>query len=266
MPPQAEPIRAIVADDEPLARRLLVRLLAREPDITIVAQAANGPDTVEVVREHSPDVLFLDVHMPGATGIEVLEALGTGTVRAVVLVTAHDDYAIAAFEHHALDYVLKPIDESRFRSAVQRVRNRLHESRAALLTETSMRALAQFYAAAAPDGAQPWLSRLIARTAGKVTVVEVADIDWVGAADDYLEVHAGTTVHYVRGSMASLESRLDPAEFIRIHRSSLIRLSRVKELEPYFHGDYSVTLHDGTRLRLSRTYRARFEQALGHAI
>lgn len=266
MSPHTEPIRAVVADDEPLARRLLVRLLAREPDIAVVAQAANGPDTIATVHAHAPDVLFLDVRMPGASGIEVLETLGVGAVRAVVLVTAHDDYAIAAFQHHALDYLLKPIDEERFRAAVARVRERLRESRDALLTAASLQALARVYGSTGNEGQPAYLTRLVARSAGKVTIVDVADLDWIQAADDYLEVHAGSAVHYVRASMASLESRLDPSRFVRIHRSTIIRLSRVRELEPYFHGDYSVTLHDGTRLRLSRTYRARFEEALGHTI
>ncbi len=261
-----EPIRAVVADDEPLARRLLVRLLAREPDIAVVAQAANGPDTIETVHAHAPDVLFLDVRMPGATGIEVLETLGIGAVRAVVLVTAHDDYAISAFQHHALDYVLKPIEEERFRTAVARVRERLRESRDALLTAASLQALARVYGTGRTADQPAYLTRLVARTGGRVTILDVADVDWIQAADDYLEVHAGAAVHYVRGSMTSLESRLDPSCFVRIHRSTIIRLSRVRELEPYFHGDYSLTLHDGTRLRLSRTYRPRFEAALGHGI
>jgi two-component system LytT family response regulator len=235
----ADPLRALVADDEPLARRRLRALLAQEPDFTVVAESGNGPETVEAVHAHAPDVLFLDVQMPGASGIEVLEALGPVGVGAVVLVTAFDDYAVAAFEHHALDYVLKPVDEDRFRATVGR--------------------------AGAPGG-ERYLSRILVRSGQKVTVVDVGDVDWVQAEDDYLALHAGSRTHLYRGTMGALEERLDPAQFARIHRSTIVRLSRVRELEPYFHGDYSVTLLDGTRLRLSRTYRARFQAAFGQTL
>lgn len=261
-----DPLRALVADDEPLARRRLRALLAQEPDFTVVAESSNGPETVEAVHAHAPDVLFLDVQMPGASGIEVLEALGPAAVGAVVLVTAFDDYAVAAFEHHALDYVLKPVDEDRFRATVGRVRERLRQHRAASLTEEALRGLAESYRRAGSAGAERYLSRILVRSGQKVTVVDVGDIDWVQADDDYLALHAGSRTHLYRGTMGALEDRLDPARFVRIHRSTIVRLSRVRELEPYFHGDYSVTLLDGTRLRLSRTYRARFQAAFGQTL
>lgn len=265
MQPPTEPLRAIVADDEPLARRMLVGLLAREPDVVVVAESCNGPETIDAVLAHTPDVLFLDVQMPGADGIEVLEALGAGAVRAVVLVTAFDDYAVSAFEHHALDYVLKPVDEDRFTATLERVRERLREQHAAVLVEETLASLAQVYRRS-DDGARNYLSRVVVRSRGKAKVVDVAEIDWIEAADDYLRLHAGPHVHLMRGSLGALERRLDPTEFARVHRSTIVRLSRVKEMEPYFHGDYSITLVDGSRLRLSRTYRASFQAALGHAI
>lgn len=266
MPRPAEPLRAIVADDEPLARRMLVAMLAREPDIVVVAESDNGLETIDAVVAHEPDVLFLDVRMPGANGIEVLEALGPGAVRAVVLVTAFDDYAVAAFDHHALDYVLKPVDEDRFLATLERVRERLRQHRAATLVEETLASLAQWYRRADDGIRDPYLSRVVVRSRGKARVVDVTEIDWIEAADDYVKLHVGPHVHLLRSSLSALEKRLDPAEFGRIHRSTIVRLSRVKEMEPYFHGDYSITLVDGSRLRLSRTYRASFQAALGHTI
>jgi two-component system LytT family response regulator len=264
--PQPEPLRTVVADDEPLARRRLVKLLAQEPDFAVVAETANGPETIDVVLTTSPDVLFLDVRMPGADGIEVLETLGPGSVGAVVLVTAFDDYAVAAFEHHALDYVLKPVDDDRFRATAQRVRERLRQQRSATLTEETLHALARVYPRQTAGAGERYLSRIVVRSARKTIVVNVADIDWVAVDGDYLELHARGHVHLYRGTLGSLDQQLDPNEFVRIHRSTIVRLSRVKELEPYFHGDYSVTLHDGTRLRLSRTYRARVQSALRQSL
>ncbi|MEO6526812.1 MAG: LytTR family DNA-binding domain-containing protein [Gemmatimonadaceae bacterium] len=263
MPSPAEPLRVVIADDESLARRMLTALLARERDVVIVAESDSGPATIEAVRTHTPDVLFLDVRMPGATGIEVLEQLGPGAVRAVVLVTAFDDHAVAAFDHHALDYVLKPVDEDRFRTTMQRVRERLREHRSATLAEESLKDLARLYASAAGEQRGEHVSRIVVRSTRSVTVVEVADVDWVEADDDYLRLHVGARVHLVRGTLSALETQLDPKEFVRIHRSTIIRISRVKELVPYFHGDYAVKLIDGTRLRLSRSYRARLGAVLG---
>lgn len=255
MSPLPESLRVVVADDEPLARRRLRSLLAQEADTEVVMETANGPDTIDVVREHQPDVLFLDVRMPGADGIEVLASIGPGVVGAVVLVTAFDDYAVAAFEHHALDYVLKPVDEDRFRRTLARVRERLSQQRSARLTEETLRSLVQAYRGEGPAG-ESYLAHVVVRAAHKRTIVKVADIDWIEANGDYLALHAGKDVYLHRGTLSALEQQLDPAVFVRIHRSTLVRLARVKHLEPYFHGDYCVTLQDGTKLRLSRTYRA----------
>jgi two-component system, LytTR family, response regulator len=259
---QPEPLRVVIADDEPLARRRLRSLLVQESDIGVVVETVSGPDTIDVVRDHPTDVLFLDVRMPGADGIEVLEAIGPAAVGVVVLVTAFDDYAVAAFEHHALDYVLKPVDEDRFRMTLARVRERLFQQRSARLTEETLRTLVQAYRRDGPAGEQ-YLAHIVVRAAHKRTIVDVADIDWIGANGDYLALHAGKDVYCYRGTLSALQQRLDPAVFVRIHRSTLVRLSRVKQLEPYFHGDYFLTLRDGMRLRLSRTYRARVQAALG---
>jgi two-component system, LytTR family, response regulator len=263
MAPPSETLRVVVADDEPLARRMVTTLLAREPDVEVVAESANGPETVDVVRSLAPDVLFLDVRMPGANGIEVLERLGPGAVRAVVLVTAFDDYAVSAFEHHALDYVLKPVDADRFRATMQRVRERLHEHRSAALADETLRALARVYGASPPERGEEYLSRVVVRSARSSTVVELADVDWVEADGDYLRLHVGPKSHLVRGTLGAFEPRLNPREFVRIHRSAIVRLSRVRELVPQLHGDYRITLTTGARLRLSRSYREKLGAALG---
>lgn len=263
MPSATDPLRVVIADDESLARRMLTTLLGRERDAVVVAECDNGPETIEAVRAHTPDLLFLDVRMPGATGIEVLEELGPDAMRAVVLVTAFDDYAVAAFDHHALDYVLKPVDEDRFRTTMQRVRERLRERRSAALADETLKELARLYGAGGREPRGEYLTRIVVRSTRSVTVVDVADVEWVEADDDYLRLHVGAKVHLVRGTLSALEAQLDPAEFVRIHRSTIIRISRVKELVPYFHGDYEVRLVDGTRLRLSRSYRARLGGVLG---
>ena len=255
-------LRVVVADDESLARRMLTALLARERDVVVVAESDNGPATIDAVRAHAPDVLFLDVRMPGATGIEVLEQLGPGAVRAAVLVTAFDDYAVAAFDHHALDYVLKPVDEDRFRTTMQRVRDRLREHRSATLAEETLKDLARLYASAGTEPRVEYLSRIVVRSTRSVTFVDVADVDWVEADDDYLRLHVGTRVHLVRDTMGALEQQLDPTEFVRMHRSHVVRIDRIRRLEPCGHGEYEVTLADGTRLTSSRSYREQVRRLL----
>lgn len=259
----AEALRVVVADDEPLARRLLTTLLAREEAVVVVAESSNGPETIEAVRQHAPDVLFLDVRMPGASGIEVLERLGEGLVRAVVLVTAFDGYAVAAFDHHAVDYVLKPVDADRFRTTMQRVRDRVRQHRSTTLVEETVRALVEAYGSTSRAERDAYLSRIVVRSTKSVMVVDLTSVDWVEADGDYLKLHVGSKFHLLRGTMSALEPQLDPREFVRIHRSSIVRISRVKELVPQLHGDYDITLATGARLRLSRSYRERLGAALG---
>ena len=261
--PTPDVLRAVIADDEPLARRRLRALVEEDGGVQVVAECANGLEALAAVGQHEPDVVFLDVQMPGATGIEVLEAMTPGSAGAVVLVTAFDEYAVAAFEHHALDYVLKPVDADRFRATLGRVRERLRERRAASLNADALRQLAL---AAGPAGGSPYLSRLLIRSTQKLTVVDLAEVDWIEAEGDYLRLHTPGRSYLYRGTIGALEERVDPAEFIRIHRSTIVRLARIKELEPGFHGDYTVTLTTGDRLRLSRTYRARLQDALGDRV
>jgi two-component system LytT family response regulator len=259
----ADPLRVVVADDEALARRMLLDLLRSEPGMTVVAECSNGLEAIAAVRAHGPDVLFLDVRMPGCSGIDVMEAVGPHAARAVVFVTAFDDYAVAAFDHRALDYVLKPVNEDRFRDTVRRVRERLREQRSAQYAETAFRELVNALQPTAARREEAFLSRFVMRSSRSVTIVETADVDWLEADDDYVRLHVGAKTHLVRGTLNAVEQQLDPAVFVRVHRSAIVRVARVKELVPAAHGDYVVRLSDGTRLRLSRSYRERVGAALG---
>lgn len=235
-------------------------LLDREEGVAVVVECANGLEVIAAVREQELDVLFLDVQMPGATGIEVLESVGT-EVGAVVLVTAFEQYAISAFEHSVIDYILKPVGEDRLQTAVARVRERLRERESAALADETLRHITLGLESAEEN--EPYLSRVLIRSTQKVTVVSLAEVEWIEADGDYLKLHTGKRVHLYRGTLNTLEERLDPREFVRIHRSTIVRVSRIQELEPYFHGDYLVTLTTGAQLRLSRTYRTKLQAALG---
>jgi len=249
------PLRVVVADDEPPARRRVRALLEREPGVEVVGEARDGGEAVAVVDELRPDLLFLDVQMPVATGFEVLAAI-PGRPPATIFVTAYDQYALRAFEVHALDYLLKPFDAERFRLTLARARERLGHAPAvgdprllALLAELQpRRAFVERFAVRGSDG--------------RIRFVCADEIDWVEAEANYARLHAGGRSHLLRETMTALEEKLDPARFLRIHRSTIVRLDRIQELEPLFQGEYLVRLRDGTRLTSGRTYRARLQRAL----
>jgi two-component system, LytTR family, response regulator len=244
-------IRVVIADDEPLARRRMRTLLDAHSDVEVVAECATGPDTVAATDKHSPDVLFLDIQMPGMTGIEVIDALGPGTVPLIVFVTAFDQHAIRAFEQEALDYVLKPLGEERFEATLTRVRARLNG-----------------WSPPSPEAAstvkarQPLL-RIPLHNGGKITFLDVDDLEWVEADGDYVRLHAGSRSHLHRSTLSNLEQQLDRTEFVRVHRGALVRRSAIVSMEPYFHGEYVIRVRSGGRLRLSRSYRDRLSQLLG---
>ncbi len=258
------PLRAVVVDDEPLARRRVVRLLKREPDVEVVAVCGDGREAVQAVHAHAPDLLFLDVQMPEMNGVDVIRALDPGCRPAVVFITAYDQYAIQAFEVHALDYLLKPFAPTRFQEAVQRARDQLRVARPdvarqlrdALLGPEPPSAEGEPPALEPPAGSAP-LSRILVKDAGKMFFVRVADVDWIEAEGNYVRLHAGAKSHLARGRINVLEERLPPDQFARIHRSTIVNLDRIKEVYPWFGGDYVVVLHDATQLKLSRSYRGR---------
>lgn len=258
-------MRVAIADDEPLARRRLRSLLARHADVEIVAECANGPALVAAIEQHRPAAVFLDVQMPGMTGVDVMRAVGPHAVPAVVLVTAFDEHAIDAFEQQALDYVLKPVDDERFDRALGRVRERVAQRSASALAEGALRLLAQ-REAAPPAAPAKYATRLLLRSTEKLSFVEVGAIDWVEADGDYVRLHTAKGTHLHRSTLAAIEAQLDPAAFVRIHRSTIVRTERIRELQPYFHGEYVVVLRDGSKLKLSRSYREKLEGALGERL
>jgi two-component system LytT family response regulator len=230
------PIRTLIVDDVPLARERLRRYLAEEPDIEIVGEAANGAEALRLIASLAPQLAFLDMGLPDFDGLEIARRLPPGADPVVIYLTAHDDRALGAFEAGALDYLTKPFKPERFQRALNRARDqiRLRAGEAAAKT--------------------PYLERLAVRDGGRTEIVAVADIDYIDVAGHYLCVHVGKTVHLVRDALSDLEARLDPAEFARIHRSAIVRLSRVRSLEARRNGDADVILVDGSKLLLSRTH------------
>jgi two-component system LytT family response regulator len=253
-------IRTLIVDDEPPARERIRALLAEEPDLAVVGECDSGLRAIEAIRALRPDLVFLDVQMPGLDGFGVVDALSGSELPALVFVTAFDAYAVRAFEVHALDYLLKPFDRDRFRATLARARAALDPSP----PTDDPRPVAAPLPEPEP-GRQP-LRRLLARREGRLALLRVSDIDWIESSANYATLHVGRESFTVRETMQSLEARLDPDQFLRIHRSTIVNLDRVHELEPYFHGDYTVRLLDGQRLTLSRTYRDRVVARLGRGL
>ncbi len=266
-----ERIRTLIVDDEPLAREGVRVLLEQDPEVEVVGECANGREAVQALGELGPDLLFLDVQMPEMDGFEVLAQVETARMPVVVFVTAYDQHALRAFEVHALDYLLKPFKDDRFRAALDRAKaqvrqqqvNALSQRLVALLEQTGSAAPA---AATPPPDEAPYLTRLVVKTGGRVFFINVEEIDWIEAADYYVRLHVGKKAHLLRETMSNLERRLDPRHFQRIHRSTIVHLDRIAALEPYFHGDYMVLLRDGTELKMSRRHRQKVEAALGQSL
>ncbi len=235
-------IHALIVDDEPLARRGIRVRLERAGDVEVIGECASGSEAVTVIRHLEPDLVFLDVQMPGLDGFDVVERVGVERMPPVVFVTAYDAHALRAFGVHALDYLLKPIDDERFDTAVERARRRIGEREA----------MGRHLAAALGD-LRP--RRILIKDRGRVVILNEADVDWVEAEGDYVRVHAGGRGHLLRETMSAMEERLDPASFARIHRSTIVNVSRIRELKPLPNREYTVVLEDGTKLRLSRSYR-----------
>jgi two-component system, LytTR family, response regulator len=243
-------MRALIVDDEAPARAKLRRLLAAEPDVTIVGEAANGREAIDLIGRLKPEVVFLDVQMPLLDGFGVIDAVGVEAMPCVVFVTAHDDHALRAFEVQALDYLLKPFAPERLQAVVGRLRRELARGP----RDDMAPKLAALLQATTP---QRYLQRLLVQRDGRAVLVPVAHIDRLEAERNDVRLHTRGGVHVVRGTLAELADRLDPASFLRINRSTIVRLDTIKELQPWFHGDYRVILHDGTELMWSRRYRAK---------
>lgn len=252
--------RAVIVDDEPLARTRIRRFLSEEPDMEVVGECADGAQAVDLIRELAPEVVFLDVQMPKMDGIEVIRQIGAHNLRTVVFVTAFNHYAVQAFEAEAVDYLLKPFDRRRFQEALQRIRRRLTEYSHETLSEQIEQLVKRF------EPSSPYLQRLVIRSEGSILLVRVEDVDWLEAAGNYVCVHLGKRNHIVRDSLAHLEKQLDPARFLRVHRSTMVNLDRIRELRPTFQGDYKVVLLSGDILPLGRKYREALTRQLGIAL
>ena len=248
-------IRALIVDDEPLARKRIRDLLREDREIDVVGECGNGAQALEMLDREKPDLLFLDVQMPEVDGFELLEALD-GAVPAVIFVTAYDRYALRAFDAQAVDYLLKPFTESRFQQAVLRAKEQIRKAGPGLMSPELLSLLK-----VAQAGRKP-AERLIIKSGGRLLFLRAGEVDFVEAAGNYLNLYVGKETHLIRETMQGLEARLDPARFLRIHRSTIVNIERIKELQPWFGGEYVVILRDGRKLTLSRTYRTRVQHLL----
>ncbi|MGB9428843.1 MAG: LytTR family DNA-binding domain-containing protein [Gammaproteobacteria bacterium] len=247
-------IRTLIVDDMPLSRERTRRYLAEVTDVEIIGECGDGEAALAAINALTPDLVLLDVQMPGITGLALLEKIPTEQRPAVVFVTAFDEFAVPAFAAHAVDFLLKPFDRERMTKVLDRVRAHLQEKRTPAA------------APAAPPEAGPaaaYLSRIAVKSVGRTVFVAVQNVDWLETAGNYVCLHAGRETHVVRETMNQIEAQLDPAKFVRIHRSTMVRIETIKEIQPLFNGDRVVILHDGVKLTLSRSYRDKARAALG---
>lgn len=248
-------IRALIVDDEPIARRGIRLLLRDFPEVEVLRECPNGRDAVKAIRELAPDLVFLDVQMPELDGFQVVEQVGAAHMPAVVFVTAYDQYALKAFEVHALDYVLKPIEKERFRQAFGQAVRWLERDRIVGLAER-LEAMLGSLDHGARTARQQAPQRIVVKDAGRIFFLDPRDVDWIDSAGNYLQLHVGKTVHLLRETMNEMERKLEPQEFVRIRRSTLVNVRRIREFRPLFKGAYAVLLRDGTELTSSRRYRS----------
>ena len=253
-------IRALIVDDEPLARRRIKRMLAHDPDVAIVGDCSNGKEAIAAIKSESPDLIFLDVQMPEVDGFDVLAAAQTSGRPLVIFVTAYDQYAVEAFRLEAMDYLVKPFDRRRFEGALQRAKSRLASGREIDLNQQTLALLAELKAQS------NHVERLVIKAGGRAFFLKTDEIDWIEAEGKYVRLHVGKESYLLREAMGSMESQLDPKKFPRIHRSTIVNIERVRELQPWFHNEYRVILKDGTELMLSRSCRKRLGELLGSAL
>jgi two-component system LytT family response regulator len=255
-------IKAIIVDDEPIARRNLQALLEEDPEIEVVAVCASGNEAVKLIRKVPPDLLFLDVQMPEIDGFTVLKKINITSIPAIVFVTAYDQYALRAFEAHALDYLLKPFSDERFAITLERAKSQIRQRDAAELSHKLHALLTEHSEQPQSSATGAHVTRFLIKEASRVFFVKAEEIDWIEAADYYVTLHSGAKAHLLRETMSDLETKLDPAKFLRIHRSAIVNLHRVKEVQTRSGAEYVAILKDGTQLKLSRGRRDQLETLL----
>jgi two-component system, LytTR family, response regulator len=254
-----DPIRTLIVDDEPLARQHLRTLLADEHDIEIIGECGNGRDAVSSIRRDQPALVLLDIQMPELDGLAVVDEVGAEAMPVTIFVTAHDEYAVKAFDAHALDYVMKPVDRERFHEAIARVKERLRDDPSANAP------LADFVDHLRAQGTLA-PRRIALKHDGRLLFVRIDDIDWIEAADDHVVVHAGRDLYRQRDTLTRLEQRLPANKFLRVHRSSIVNVDRIREMQPWFQGDFVLIMADGTRVTTGRSYRERVREFIEKSV
>jgi two-component system, LytTR family, response regulator len=257
MTEKTDKVRVLIVDDEPIAREGVRVQLLKDSNVDIVAECGNGLDAIAAIQEFSPNVVFLDVQMPGMSGFEVLEAVGLANMPAVVFVTAYDKYALQAFDVNAVDYLLKPFDAERFQRAFQRALRSLQKQSVEAINQRLQKLLESLH----PN--RKYLDRLVVKSGGRIFFLQASEIDWIEAADNYVSLHLGNETHLIRETLGGLEARLNPDEFVRIRHSQIVNVKRIKELHPLFKGEFEIVLHSGAKLTSSRRYRQRLSMLLG---
>jgi two-component system LytT family response regulator len=256
-------IKTLIVDDESLARRTIRGLLLADPEIEVIGECGNGAETVTFAQKECPDLLFLDIQMPGMTGFEALMEIGVDNIPATVFVTAYDQYALKAFEVHAIDYLLKPFTDERFTAALKQAKMQVQLKEANRLSQNLVRLIAQ---QAKPELFSPnrnrFLNRFMIQSGGRAAFIKATDVDWIAADDYYIKLHVSGRTHLLRMSMNEVEAQLDPDQFLRIHRSAIVNFERVKELQQNSSSEWVVLLKDGTELKLSRSRRERLKKFL----
>jgi two-component system LytT family response regulator len=269
-------IRAIIVDDESLAREALRLMLKDDPEMELIAECRNGREAVQAIRQQSPDLVFIDIQMPETDGFQVIEEIGVKNMPVTIFVTAYDKHALRAFAAHALDYLLKPFDHDRFDSALQRAKTLIRQRELGVMNENLFALLNDVKSLAGAssetssnktrdvDHKEP-ISRVVIKSGGRIYFLKVEEIDWVEGAGDYLSLHSGSQTHLIRETMGSFHAKLDPKKFLRIHRSTIVNVERVKDIRPLFKGEYIITLTGGKRLKSSRGYRHELQALLDEA-
>ena len=252
-------IRTLIVDDESLARERIREMLEGDPEIEIVGDCANGKEAIQAISKLKPDLIFLDVEMPGIDGFQVLQSLEAAEMPVVIFVTAYDQYAVRAFDTFALDYLLKPFDRERFERSVRRAKTQLLKISDSM-NERILSALEQI------KTRPVHLERLVIKMNGHVFFIKAAEIDWLEAEGNYVRLHAGKESYLLRDTISALEAQLDPKQFLRVHRSAIVNIDRIQELQPWFHGEYRIILREGVQLTLSRSYREKLHELLGRPL